>query len=290
MPDPVDVQASGNPPQAVEDNSSLTPSVEQGSGAVEEVSQEHRTDWEEVDADTLLQSHPKLKELDPEKLVKSVPALNSYLARKAKSEADKAVNAAVQRKEAEYQAEQARIQSAQREAELDRFLEEGDPNEIAEWLRTDRKRKKELSPVLEQVRQMGRTEGYESGQLAELRNTSATLEEVFPHWKGMSLDQRKDYMAGFNEPREFLIKLVNDGIEKAVEARLKATKGKVQAEEEIEGRKQEKSPVLGGGSVPDATGGKLTQKEFDANRRNPAWVNANRDRLKESVKLGLITH
>jgi len=288
MPDD-DVQASGSPSPVVEDNSSVT-NLEQGSDTGDEASQEHRTDWSEADADELLKSHPHLKELDPEKLVQSNPALKSFLARKAKSESDKAVNAAMQRKEAEWQAHQAQIQASQREAELDRFLEEGDPNEIAEWLRTDRKRKKELSPVLEKVRQMGRTEGYESGQLAELRNTSTTLEEVFPHWKGMSLDQRKDYMQGFNEPSEFLVKLVKDGIERAVEARIRADQGRVAGEEAIEGRKQEKSPVLGGGAVPDASGGKLTQKEFDANRKNQAWVNTNRDRLKESVKLGLITH
>ena len=88
-----------------------------------------------------------------------------------------------------------------------------------------------MSPVLEQVRQIGRTEGYESGQLAELRSTSATLEEVFPHWRGMNLAQRQEYMAGFNEPREFLIKLVQDGIEKAVDARVKTDQGKVQAED-----------------------------------------------------------
>src|SRR3972149_236393 len=288
MPDD-DVQASGSPSPVVEDNSSVT-NLEQGSDTGDEASQEHRTDWSEADADELLKSHPHLKELDPEKLVQSNPALKSFLARKAKSESDKAVNAAMQRKEAEWQAHQAQIQASQREAELDRFLEEGDPNEIAEWLRTDRKRKKELSPVLEKVRQMGRTEGYESGQLAELRNTSTTLEEVFPHWKGMSLDQRKDYMQGFNEPSEFLVKLGNDGIERAVEARIRADQGKVAGEEAIEGRKQEKSPVLGGGGVSNAAGGKLTQKEFDANRKNMTWVNANRDRVRESVNLGLITH
>ena len=289
MPDTID-QASGSTSTVVDDNLSpiVIDSGEQGSSTEDAASQEHR-DWSDVDADELLQSHPKLKDVDPEKLVASNAALKSLFARRAKSEADKAVNAALARRDAEYQARQAQIQATQREAELDRFLEEGDPNEIADWLRTDRKRKKEMSPVLEQVRQIGRTEGYESGQLAELRNTSATLEEVFPHWRGMSLAQRQEYMTGFNEPREFLIKLVQDGIEKAVEARVKTDQGKVQAEDEVEGRKKEKSPVIGGG-VPPNIAGHLTQKEFDANRRNPSWVNTNRDRLKESVKLGLITH
>lgn len=284
-PDDNNQASVGSAPVTVDNPSPvIDASVEKGSLTEDAAANQEHRDWSEMDADELLTKHPKLTDLDPEKLVSSNPALKSYLARKAKSEADKAVNAALQRKEVELQAQRASQQAAQQEAEWNRLLEEGDPNEIVERIRETRKRDKEINPLLEQTRQVAKAEGYSEGQLAELRNTGATLAEIFPFWRDMELEQRQEYLKDFREPREGIVRVIKDGIEKAVEARMRDLEKKVSGEDEIEKRKLEKSPVVGGGgAVPGSSTGLVTQKEFDANRGDQKWRQANLERIKASI-------
>ena len=280
---------------SVEDNpSAIEPTEpivapEQGSTTGAPAPQEHR-DWLEMELEELLVQHPKLKDADPDKLVQTHPGLKGYLARTVKSQSDKAVHRALQARELEEQ-KRKQADEAQRQGEdLTRFIEQGDEYEVGKWAKEDTKRRREIQPHLNRAYQegqgVGRGEGYREGQLAELRNTVAVFEEVFPHWKAMTRAEREAYMADLLEPREAIIKIVRDGIQGAIEKHQHMERGKAKREAEIEGRSQEPNPNLGTGGT--SGGSLLTQETFDANRGNSAWVRANLGRVQEAMAAGRI--
>lgn len=220
-------QASDGP-VAITDNPSApdTEAVEKGSTGSAPV-QDHRDVLAELD------------KLDPKTLFNH-PLVKGELARRTKSAQDQAY----------YRGRQAALTEAEkqhREIEAGRLIEEGDEYEIGRRTKEEYRRRKELEPILQQAREEAFQQGHSQGYTSGLGELGAALQEL-PHWKAMSREEQAAFYDDAGAPREFLHKVLHEGISRGMNAELKKIQEKQVQEDEVEARSNASSPVVSVGS------------------------------------------
>lgn len=196
--------------------------------------QDHR-DWR-TDIDQL-----------PESDLYAHPRLRNIIARKAKSEADKAA----------YAAEQRAIQQIAARQERERRLSM-DPEELGKMeqqrLQQEEAWQRQVAPVIEQARREAAQEAWNQGYVEAYRQVSKSL-EALPHWKTMDQQSREAFIMRHPDFTQFVSGVFSHNVSKETEQelnrRLKNLQQKQEKEERIEAKAGEPSPTVADGS-PDA--------------------------------------
>ena len=162
------------------------------------------------------------------------------LARRTKSAQDRAY----------YQGHQAALAAAARsrqQQDMQKLLEEGDEYEIGARFKAEALKRKELDPQLEASRKAGHDDGFSRGYSTGLGELGAALEDV-PFWQEMSRVEREAFMEDTGAPRDFLTRVLAEGISRSTNKELKKLQEKQVREAEIEARAGEPSPTVAVGS------------------------------------------
>jgi hypothetical protein len=182
----------------------------------------------------------------PESDLYAHPRLRSIIARKAKSEADKAAWAERQRVSQEIAAQQER----QRRLNMD-------PEELGKQeqqrMQQEEAWNQQVAPAIERARQDAAREAWNQGYIEAYKEVSKSLESL-PHWKAMDQQSREAFVMRHPDFTQFVSGVLSHNVsketEKELNRKLKDLQHRQETEEKIVAKIAEPSPVVTEGS-PD---------------------------------------